>query len=242
MKKLIQKNKYEFCNRYFADDNGHIWSEYKQDYLSEQEDKNGYQKVTLMTTDKPSGKGHRFSVHRLILETFNPVENMQELQVDHINGDIKDNRLENLRWTTCIENLNNENTKYNRRVYDQDGINNTFSKFILDSLVELIKDCNSGQFKRKEILSKYDICDETLRKILNRTTYKKETENLVIEPCFISDNTHPNYGEHNGRSKLTDIQRNEIKKLLLQKIMTQKEIAKLYNVSVSTISRIKSTI
>ena len=78
MKKLILKSKYEFCNNYFADDNGHIWSEYKQDYLTEYEDKNGYKKVVLMTKDKP-GKGHRFSVHRLILETFNPVSDMQNL-------------------------------------------------------------------------------------------------------------------------------------------------------------------
>ena len=97
MKKLIQKNKYEFRNRYFADENGHIWSESKQDYLTEYEDKNGYKKVVLMTTDKPPSKGHRFSVHRLILETFNPVRNMNELQVDHINGNHQDNRLENLQ-------------------------------------------------------------------------------------------------------------------------------------------------
>ena len=63
MKKLICNSKYEFRSRYFADDSGHIWSESKQSFLSEYEDKNGYKKVVLMTTDKPSGRGHRFSVH-----------------------------------------------------------------------------------------------------------------------------------------------------------------------------------
>ena len=181
MKKLILKNKYEFCNNYFADDNGHIWSEYKQDYLTEYEDKNGYKKVVLMTKDKP-GKGHRFSVHRLILETFNPVSDMQNLQVDHINGNCQDNRLENLRWTTCSENLNNENTKPNRRVYDQNGTHNASAKFDEETLRNLIQDINSGLYKRKELLKKYDICEETLRRIINKLIYKRELAEISINP------------------------------------------------------------
>lgn len=46
-------------------------------------------------------------VHRLILMTFNPVEGMEDLIVDHINGKRTDNRLENLRWVT-----QKQNTKY----------------------------------------------------------------------------------------------------------------------------------
>ena len=58
MKKLITNSKYEFRTNYYADDNGHIWSEYKQDYLTEYPDKDGYMKVVLMTKDKPAGKVH----------------------------------------------------------------------------------------------------------------------------------------------------------------------------------------
>ena len=54
--------------------------------------------------------GKRFSVSRLVAETFIPnPENKPE--VDHKNTDSTDNRVENLRWTTSLENHNNPLTK-----------------------------------------------------------------------------------------------------------------------------------
>lgn len=61
---------------------------------------------------KPSGykqveMGHRTKpryVHRLVAEAFIPnVDNKP--QVDHINGDKGDNRVENLKWVTVSENV-----------------------------------------------------------------------------------------------------------------------------------------
>ena len=71
-----------------------------------------------MTKDKPLGKGHRFSVHRLILSTFNPIKHMNDYTVDHIDGNIHNNQLINLRWASIEDNLNNSNTLPNRRCYD----------------------------------------------------------------------------------------------------------------------------
>ena len=44
-------------------------------------------------------------VHRLVLSTFNPIENMGDYDVNHKNGDKLDNRLENLEWCTRSENI-----------------------------------------------------------------------------------------------------------------------------------------
>lgn len=239
MKKLIVNQKYQFRVNYYADSDGHIWSEHNQKYLSEQLDKNGYHKVTLMTTDKPEGKGHRFSVHRLILSTFKPILNSEVMSVDHIDGNIDNNCLDNLRWVCIKENLDNPNTKPNRRCYDQDGINNASAKFTTKTLNELINDINSGKFKRKEILNKYDICDETLSNIIQRRTYKQELIDKVINPRFLNDYARDTKGSKNGRAKLTEPQVLEIIEMLQSNKYKDAEIARYFNISTSTICNIK---
>jgi len=49
-----------------------------------------------------------FSIHRLVLEAFFPLE---EKEVDHINNIRTDNRLINLRWCSRSENMRKQNKK-----------------------------------------------------------------------------------------------------------------------------------
>ena len=53
----------------------------------------------------------QYCAHRLVMETFSPIENSQDYYVDHINGIRTDNNLTNLRWVKASENLlfRNEN-------------------------------------------------------------------------------------------------------------------------------------
>ena len=52
----------------------------------------------------PEGHG-RYSVHRMVLETFDPRDDSDELYVDHIDGKRDNNALINLRWVTPGENI-----------------------------------------------------------------------------------------------------------------------------------------
>lgn len=49
-------------------------------------------------------KNKNYRVHRLVLQSFDPQDNYDELTVDHINGIRNDNRLENLIWATNEQN------------------------------------------------------------------------------------------------------------------------------------------
>lgn len=71
----------------------------------------GYHVVTLRDHNH---KGNEGKAHRLVAEAFIP-NPQNKPQVDHINGNKTDNRVENLRWATPLENNNNPNTIVNMR-------------------------------------------------------------------------------------------------------------------------------
>lgn len=70
---------------------------FKEKQLKPIETNKGYLRVKLCH----KGKISKARVHRLVAETFIEKPN---LEVNHINGDKKDNRLENLEWVTGKEN------------------------------------------------------------------------------------------------------------------------------------------
>lgn len=57
----------------------------------------------LIGTVDLNGTRIRHGVHRFVAEAFLPNPDRKD-QVNHINGDKSDNRLENLEWATCQEN------------------------------------------------------------------------------------------------------------------------------------------
>ena len=46
----------------------------------------------------------KYYIHRVVLNSFNPVENSDSLTIDHIDGNRANNHLSNLRWLTNEEN------------------------------------------------------------------------------------------------------------------------------------------
>lgn len=87
---------------YLIDKNGDIVSLHRSRLLIPSVDKDGYLSYTLVGKD---GCPKTFRAHRLVLMTFDPIENEKSMQVNHRNGVKNDNRLENLEWVTSCENI-----------------------------------------------------------------------------------------------------------------------------------------
>lgn len=172
--KLIEKCKYELKYDYYVTEDGHVWSALSNKFISEHPDKNGYMKVRLSSKDLPNGKQHAYSVHRLVLENFRPVENMENLQVNHIDGNKSNNSLSNLEWTTCEENI--------RYAIDNNlrAQVNGAAKLTEEDVLNIIEKLKNGQ-TCCSIAKEYGLCRATIEKIYNGTSWKHLTEGIVFK-------------------------------------------------------------
>lgn len=106
MQKIIS----EFPN-YSITDEGIVINNKTNKPLKSSPKGNGYLRVCLWY----EGKRYYRTIHRLVAEAF--IDNPLSLpEIDHINTDRADNRVENLRWCTTKENMNNPLTKEHCRV------------------------------------------------------------------------------------------------------------------------------
>lgn len=155
---------------YFVSNNGDVFSNKKwrneNDFrqLKAQVKKHGYKIISLYLR----GIGlHTFLLHRLVAEAFIPnPENKPE--VDHINGDRTDNRVENLRWCTREENLNNPTTLKRYSEAHKGEKNYYYGKHMSDEVKSKISKANDH--KKRPILQ----IDAKTNEVVN--TYSSRAE------------------------------------------------------------------
>ena len=74
---------------------GRVWSEYQYRFLNQKTMLNGY--VMLRLTERKTGNHERHAVHRLVARHFLPNPD-NSIDILHINGNKRDNRVDNLQW------------------------------------------------------------------------------------------------------------------------------------------------
>lgn len=87
---------------YQITDDGRVWSKKRNKWRTCILGDKGYLKVNL----SKDGKVYTKNIHRLVAEAFIPNPENKNC-VDHINTIRTDNRVENLKWVSYTENMNN---------------------------------------------------------------------------------------------------------------------------------------
>ena len=127
----------------------------------------GYMNVGLS-----DGEGHikTKQVHRLVLKTFYPIDNMDNMQVNHIDCNKSNNSLKNLEWTTPSENTQHASNNDLLRVNNQEGENNKMAK-LNNEIVRQIKEL-FNKYSDKELAIMFNVCRQSINSIRNNKTWK----------------------------------------------------------------------
>jgi hypothetical protein len=92
-------------------------------------ERTGYCSITLSKTNEFVSEMKTLSAHRLVALTFIPNPEGKR-EVDHINCDRTDNRVENLRWATTKENIRRYTAKETKVKHIHTGEVKTFEALI----------------------------------------------------------------------------------------------------------------
>ena len=126
----------------------------------------GYSKIELVND---SNQDKKVFVHRLVALNFIPNPSNKP-QVNHIDGDKKNNRVENLEWCTQSENMKHAfKTGLSVSLKGEDAFN---SKMTDDKVLLLREMYESGEFLLRELAEEFNIGIASVWNIVNRNTWK----------------------------------------------------------------------
>ncbi len=165
-------------------------------------------------------KRKTLKIHRLVLMTFKPISNPELFQCNHIDGIKNNNNINNLEWCTGSENV-----KHAFKI----GLNSNkgelhplYGKHHSEEAKKNISKGRKGKLKGR----------------IGPMYGKHHTEETKIK--MSKSRKGKRKGDNSTNHKLTEKQVKEIKILLKNKTISQREIAKMFGVAQPHISKIKS--
>ena len=168
---MYKEFKPEGCNKtYLVYDDGRIFDVKLNKFKKPALHRKGYLKYSFYIDNKDK----KIFAHRLILMLFNPVENMNELQVNHKDGNKQNNHLDNLEWVTQSEN---QKHAFSNGLISRKGENNSQAKLTEDEVLEIV-DMLKSKEKVKYISEKFHISESAVYLIKNKKKWIYLTKDI----------------------------------------------------------------
>lgn len=172
MKICLNKAFPELQDKYYIDDSGKLYTDYGDTLLKECLAKKGYIKNGLALKD---GTRKGYFRHRLVLQTFCPIKNYDEMQVNHIDGIKTHNFVENLEW--CTNQENRVHACQNGLAAHMIGETNPFHKLTEEQVLEMIKDLQN-HIPYSKLMEKYNCSKSTISSIKNGRNWSYLTKGI----------------------------------------------------------------
>jgi len=138
----------------------------KQKLLTQFDDGRGYKHVKLYDE---KGNPRNFTIHKLVALSFldNP-KNYNE--INHIDHDKKNNRVNNLEWITRSENIKHSYQSRDPKTYKGSG--NKMSKLTEEQVIQMRKDREVSNLTYKQLAEKYFVGITLVGYIINNKVWR----------------------------------------------------------------------
>lgn len=173
--KQISKYIPEVEDRFFIDKDGSLYSNYGCYRMSDIGLRGGYVRNSLKLKE---GSDRSFARHRLVMICYQYIEDYNNFQVNHKDGNKLNNSLFNLEWCTNQENRQHAvDTGLSASLI---GETNPFHKLTEKEVLQIIEDLKN-QIPFKDICNKYSISKSTVSAIRNHRNWKYLTKNIEFK-------------------------------------------------------------
>ena len=181
-------------NRYMINDSGDVYTKRSGKFMIPRSDKDGYLYVPMYSTitkERP-----QIRIATAVLNTFkgSPPEDMEDPTVDHIDGNILNNHISNLRW---LPRVDNSSALFKHTLAYKDFILKPRSSEELQSKYKesVIKDYFDNNMRGKDICNKYHITQklfDDIRETFMRIFFSKE-DSFGIQNLFDNNKELPGF-------------------------------------------------